>query len=65
VREVTVEAHADAQAGDHVEHDGDHDVVPAQAPSPGQRDGGEQRKHRDDDEERDEGLLAAADRLGF
>src|ERR1019366_3172287 len=37
MREVAVKARADPETRDHVEDNGDHDVVPAETPTPGQR----------------------------
>src|ERR1019366_6801733 len=64
VREVAVEAHADPHAGDHVEHERDDDVMPAEAPSPGQRHRRGDGQQRDDDEHADQEPVQAAGRLG-
>src|SRR5450755_766832 len=60
MREVAVQAHADAEPGDQVEGEGDHDIVPAEAPSPGQRHGGDDREQRDGDEHADQDTLEGA-----
>ena len=65
VGEVAVEAHADPEPGNRVEHHGDHDVVPAQAPAPGQRDGGQQGEHGHGHERGDQDALERAARLGL
>jgi hypothetical protein len=58
-----VEADGETQPGYGVEDTADHDVVPAQSPAPGQRDGREQREERDTDEDRDQNPRAGP--LGF
>src|ERR1700733_8222209 len=63
VGEVAVEAHADAEPRDRVEHHGDHDFAPAEAPAPGQRDRGEQREHRHGDEDAGQDSLEGAVRF--
>ena len=63
VREVPVVADGDAEPGDPVEDRADHDVVPAEAPAPGERDRGEQRQHRNADEDAGHDLLCPGRRL--
>jgi hypothetical protein len=56
VGEVPVVANRDAKPGDPVEDRRDHDVVPVQPPAPGERDGGDERQHRHEDEDADQEL---------
>jgi hypothetical protein len=58
--EVAVEAHRDANASDAVERHREDDVVPAEAPAPGQRYRCDQREHRNRDEDPDQHLLEGA-----
>jgi hypothetical protein len=59
VREVSVEADADAVPGDRVHHRRDHYVVPAEPPAPGDRHCGNQGDERDSDEQEERDLLPA------
>ncbi len=63
MREQPVVAHGDTESGDQVHDGADDQVVPAQPPSPGQRDRGEQGKQGHDDEEREQDLLTEGLRL--
>jgi hypothetical protein len=57
VREVAVEADRDAEPGEGVHDDSDDHVAPTQPAAPGDRHGGDDREHRQHDENADRDLL--------